>query len=90
MAKQFMTDNKINHWETPPESPDLNPIEMLWNELKYHLRKRVKPRNIDDLIEGIKSYWTTVVTWQKYTKYIDHLHKVLPIVVERDGKPSGH
>ena len=89
MAKKFLTDNGIYHWETPAESPDLNPIEMLWNELKYHLRKRVKPKTKDELVNGIVSFWKTV-DWMKCTKYINHLHKVLPIVVQREGKPSGH
>lgn len=41
VAKQFFKDNNIN-WRTPPESPDINPIENLWHELKEFLRARVK------------------------------------------------
>lgn len=34
IARQFFEDNNINWWKTPPESPDLNPRENLWHELK--------------------------------------------------------
>ena len=40
-----MKANKINHWPTPPESPDLNPIERIWAAMKYCIRRRVKPTN---------------------------------------------
>jgi transposase len=30
----FFAENRINWWKTAPESPDANPIENLWHELK--------------------------------------------------------
>lgn len=38
MAAQFFEDSGVNWWKTPPESPDLNPIENLWHEMKEYLR----------------------------------------------------
>ena len=32
-AKEF-TQKSINWWPTPAESPDANPVENLWHELK--------------------------------------------------------
>ena len=88
LASNFMEDNGINWWNTPPESPDLNPIEMLWHELKHFLRNIVKPRTKEELINEIERFWNERVDAEKCTKYIGHLHKVLPIVVERQGKAS--
>ena len=36
-AKEFFMRKSINWWPTPPESPDANPIENLWHELKVGL-----------------------------------------------------
>ena len=49
LASSFMTENRINWWKTPPESPDLNPIELLWHELKHFLRTIIKPRSSRNL-----------------------------------------
>ena len=88
-AKAFFEENEINWWRTPPESPDLNPIENLWHELKEHLRAKVKPRNQHELVTGIKSFWSTVdVT--KCRKYIGHLRKGIPRVIELQGDASGY
>ena len=85
-AKAFFEENNINWWRTPPESPDLNPIEDLWHELKFYLESRVKPRTKEELVHGIKKFWVKKVTPQKCAKYIDHvLHKAIPAVVEAQG-----
>lgn len=34
LAQAFFERKGINWWRTPPESPDANPIENLWHELK--------------------------------------------------------
>ena len=85
-AQTFFDEQNINWWRTPPESPDLNPIEDLWHELKYFLESKVKPRNKQELVDGIKKFWERKITPEKCTKYIDHvLYKVIPAVVEAEG-----
>ena len=59
-ADQWMKDNGINWWKTPAESPDLNPIENLWHELKEYIRREVKPKTKDELIDGIIEFWSTM------------------------------
>ena len=86
----FIRDNGINYWPTPAESPDLNPIEMLWHELKNFLATVIKPRNKEELVEGIRLFWSRRVTPEKCQRYIGHLQKVLPEVIRREGRASGH
>jgi transposase len=84
-----MEANHVNHWPTPPESPDLNPIENLWAAVKHHIKKEVKPRTKEELINGIKEFWATL-TPEKCGRYIHHLYKVVPAVIAREGAASGY
>ena len=88
-AQKFFEDNGINWWRTPPESPDVNPIENLWHELKEYLRQEVKPKNKEQLIEGILSFWQTV-SIEKCRRYISHLKKVIPRMIECNGDATGY
>ena len=81
-ARAFFEENDINWWRTPSESPDLNPIENLWHELKFYLESKVKPKNKQELVDGIKAFWVERVTEEKWAKYIDHVHKKVVLTVE--------
>ena len=89
MVKQWLVDKSVNWWKTPAESPDLNPIENLWHEMKEFIRREVKPKTKAELIEGIRDFWATV-DQTKCNKYIRHLRKVIPKVIELGGAATGY
>lgn len=72
-----------------PESPDLNPIENLWHEMKEYIRKYIKPTKEEELIQGILKFWETV-TVEKCNRYIDHLKTVIPEVIKVNGQATGY
>ena len=85
LAKAYYKTSGINWWTTPPESPDLNPIENLSHELKENIWCQVKPRSKEELISGIKASWATVTV----AKYIGHLLKVIQ-KSSNDGATTGY
>jgi len=40
----------------PPYSPDLNPIENLWSDLKRRVEQR-NPRNVEELEKYLREEW---------------------------------
>ena len=86
VAKAFLENQGIDWWHTPAEYPDLNPIERVWSHLKQFLTYTVKPRNKQELIEGIKLFWRTKLTVAQCTRYINHIHRVLPVIIEKNGE----
>ena len=87
--KNFFSRNNVTWWPTPPESPDLNPIELVWGSMKQYLCQTYKPRNLADLKNGIQLFWNTL-TPEVCQKYISHLKKVVPKVIEVNGEASGY
>ena len=87
-GKAFLETNNIQWMKTPAESPDLNPVENSWHELKEFLWHEIKPKVKEELVEGIVTFWNTVDV-PKCNKYIRHMCKVIPRVIELQGMLQG-
>ena len=85
-AKAYFAEHRINWWKTPAESPDLNPIERVWSHLKQFLTYTVKPKNKKELVDGIKLFWKQKLTITQCKKYIDHIKRVIPAIIEKNGE----
>ncbi|CAC5385916.1 unnamed protein product [Mytilus coruscus] len=90
-TKQWMSNKNMldNVMKTPASSPDLNPIENLWSTLKQYPQSKVKLKTKETLISGIRQFWEAL-TVEQCIKYIDHIHKVIPVVILNDGASSGY
>ena len=53
------------------------------------LRVEYKPRNLCELKAGICVFWRSL-TPEICRRYINHLNKVIPAVVEKNGDASGY
>ena len=58
-AMNFFKKNKIPVMKWPPSSPDLNPIENLWNIIDDRLTK-MRPKNLKELTSMIQQIWTNI------------------------------
>ncbi len=69
-TKEWLKKKHIKVLEWSSQSPDLNPIENLWRELKVRVAKR-QPRNLNDLERICKEEWDNLVA--NYKKRLSHV-----------------
>ncbi|KAI5615347.1 calmodulin-regulated spectrin-associated protein 2-like isoform X4, partial [Silurus asotus] len=58
-TQKWFSSHKLKVLPWPSQSPDLNPIEIVWGELKRRVRKR-GPRTLDDLERLCKKEWSKI------------------------------
>ncbi|KAK3549437.1 hypothetical protein QTP86_001436 [Hemibagrus guttatus] len=58
-TSEWLKNNKMKTLEWPSQSPDLNPIEMLWHDLKKVVHAR-KPSNVAELQQFCKDEWAKI------------------------------
>ncbi|KAG1696946.1 Transposable element Tcb2 transposase [Nymphon striatum] len=56
VAKTFLAENRIKVLDWPGNSPDLNPIDHLWNNMKNKVAEK-HPSSAKDLVKVIKEVW---------------------------------
>lgn len=86
IVKSFLEENNINVLEWPPQSPDLNPIEHLWDELDRKVPKS-KQRNIKEYRAALFEEWVKIEPDILIT-LVDSMPQHLEAVIKAKGGPT--
>ncbi|KAK3524910.1 hypothetical protein QTP86_011512 [Hemibagrus guttatus] len=87
-TSEWLKKNKMKTLEWPSQSPDLNPIEMLWHDLKKVVHAR-KPSNVAELQQFCKDEWAEIPP-QRCNRLIASYGKRLIAVVAAKGGPTSY
>ncbi len=73
---------------SPPQSPDLNPIEMMWSEMKSFIKSRSCKTKIQ-IVNSIHLF-SKQLTPQRCQANINKVKEVIQVVLSKDGAWSNY
>ncbi|KAG2458616.1 TC1A transposase, partial [Polypterus senegalus] len=83
ISKEWLQDNSVNVLEWPSQSPDLNPIEHLWRDLKMAVHQHF-PSNLMVLERCCKEEWAKLAK-DRCAKLVASYSKRLEAVIAAKG-----
>ncbi|KAG2466795.1 TCB1 transposase, partial [Polypterus senegalus] len=83
ISKEWLQGNSVNVLEWPSRSPDLNPIEHLWRDLKMAVHRRFPP-NLMELERCCKEEWAKLAK-DRCAKLVASYSKRLEAVIAAKG-----
>ena len=60
ITRQFLATNNVNVLDWRVNSPDLNPIEQVWDELGRSIRKNHAIQTVNDLAAALQAEWANL------------------------------
>ncbi len=94
VTAQIISDWFLEHGDEftllkwPPQSPDLNPIEHLWDVVEREIRiMDVQPTNLQQLRDAIMSIWTKI-SEESFQHIVESMPRRIKAVLKEKGGPS--
>ena len=81
--KTHLKKQKVKVLEWPSQSPDLNPIEHLWEELDWCVRQR-NCTNKEAFIKELYEHWKTIPK-ERFAKLMDSIPSRCAAVINAKG-----
>jgi hypothetical protein len=83
VAKQFLSENKVDVVDSPSNSPDLNPIENIWQVIKNKVEKRM-PRDTNELTQFLTEEWEAIPQ-ETVNNLVMSMEKRCDLVLQHNG-----
>jgi transposase len=85
---KWRRENNISSLSWPAQSPDLNPIEHLWDELERQVRAhKPLPKNCEELWQILKTEWLKIDE-RKYKNLVDSMPRRVAEVITNKGNAT--
>lgn len=85
-TKEWLLYNARQMLPTPPQSPDINPIENLWAQLEVKIRK-CSCSSRKDLIFNLRKCWAEIDSEYTY-KLVESMPRRLQAIIKAKGYPT--
>lgn len=83
LTQQFLNGNGVNVLPWPALSPDLNPIEHIWDALGRRVRSRHDVNNLDELRNALQVEWN--IPADVIQRYVNSMRRRILEVIRRNG-----
>jgi hypothetical protein len=87
-VREWFVDNKVPEMDWPTQSPDLNPIEHLWDELERRLRSRPQcPTSLTALATALQEELAAIPP-ETFRHLVESLPCKILAVIKAKGRPT--